>query len=85
MTLYEFQTLTEKVQTNILYNRGAYIGKRKENGKIGVLYQLEGFYIEIFYRTYRREIFLLHCFSTTDLLQPYLEEINIEELLKVAG
>ncbi len=82
MTLYNFRHLSYNDQVDLLHKDGVYIGKRKEERNFIVLYQLHGFYVEIFYRKYRRLITHLHCFTTTEQLTPYLEEVDVEELMK---
>lgn len=81
MTLYDFKLLTDNKQLDILYKQGVYIGKRKYGHEIVVLYQLEGFYVEVFYVKYRCYVHRLHCFHSTLLLDPYLEDINVEHLV----
>ena len=82
MTLYEFRMLSDSEQIDLLYMEGVYIGKRKQDNSIIVLYQLDGFYIEIFYRKYRSVITHVYCFTSTMLLNAYLDQINVEELVK---
>lgn len=82
MTLFKFRLLDESEQVDLLYKDGLYIGKRKDDRKTVVLYQLEGFYIEIHYRKYRQSITHLHCFTTTEPLIPYLELVDVEELMR---
>lgn len=81
MTMYDFQLLPEQQQIKELYEHGVFIGKRKEGYSIILLYQLESFYIEVFYRKYRSHIKRLHCFESTELLDPYLEQIDVENLV----
>lgn len=81
MTLYDFQLLPEPQQIEILYRAGVYIGKRREGVSVILLYQLESFYVEVYYRKYRSHIRQLHCFDSTDLLDPYLEQIDVENLV----
>ena len=78
MTLVEFKQLTEHEQIELLYQDGTYIGKQKRGHKTVLLYQLDGFYIEIYYWTHRRHIDHFHYFSSTKHLDPYLEQIKIE-------
>lgn len=82
MNLFEFRLLSNNEQINLLYQHGVYIGKRKVNGTIAVLYQLESFYVEIFYRRYRQYIKHIYYFTSTDQLLPYLKQIDVEELIK---
>ena len=81
MTLCEFSLLSEKEKTALLYKQGVYIGKRKLGSVTVLLYQLEGFYAEVYYRQYRRVVDRIRCFADTARLDPYLEEINVEHLV----
>lgn len=78
MTLFEFKLLTHEDQLDLLYKEGAYIGKRRENGKIILLYQLDSFYVEVFYKKYRYFVSDVKCTDSISCLEPYLEQINIE-------
>ena len=81
MKMHEFLLLPEQDQIEILYQNGVYIGKRKEAFSIILLYQFESFYVEVFYRKYRSHIKRLHCFESTELLDTYLEQIDVENLV----
>ena len=81
MTLYDFQLLPDQEQIAVLYECGVYIGKRKDAFSVVLLYQLESFYVEVYYRKYRSHIKKLHCFDSTELLDPYLEQIDVENLV----
>ena len=81
MTLFEFQLLPETEQVSILYECGVYIGKRKEKKRSTLLFQLDSFYVEVYYSSYRRYISRLHCSQSTVLLDPYLEQIDVEYLV----
>lgn len=81
MRLHEFVRLPEKEKTALLYDQGVYIGKRRQGSSVVLLYQLDGFYAEVFYRRYRREIDRISCFSGTARLDPYLMAINVESLV----
>lgn len=81
MRLYDFIRLPEEEKAALLYEQGVYIGKRRQGTTVVVLYQLDGFYAEIFYRIYRREIDRISCFSGMARLDPYLADINVEYLV----
>lgn len=81
MTVYDFQLLSQTVQVNLLYKEGVYVGKRKINSSSVLLYQLEGFYVEVYYKKYRCSVIRIHCFRSTTLLDPYLEQIDVEHLV----
>ena len=78
----EFRLLCNNEQTDLIHKQGVYIGKRKENEKTIVLYQLDYFYVEIYYRQYRQYIIHLHCFESTEPLDPYLQQIDVEEVIR---
>ena len=78
MKMHDFQLLPQQDQIEILYQGGVYIGKQRQAFSIILLYQLEGFYVEVFYRKYRSHVKHLHCFDSTEALEPYLEQINVE-------
>lgn len=77
MRLLDFTRLSEKEKVALLYEQGVYIGKRRQSNTVVVLYQLDGFYAEVFYRTYRREIDHISCFSGTTRLAPYLAGVDV--------
>jgi len=81
MTLFDFQLLPEQEQVNSLYHDGVYIGKRKAKETTILLYQLDSFYVEVFYRSYRRHISRIRCSGSTIFLDPYLEQIDVEDLV----
>ncbi|RYD95537.1 MAG: hypothetical protein EOP50_07850 [Sphingobacteriales bacterium] len=81
MTLFDFQLLPQTEQLDLLYEQGTYVGKRKTGAQTCILYQLEGFYVEVIYRQYRRVVDKLHCFRAMSLLDPYLELIDVEHLV----
>ena len=82
MTLSDFEGMDLCYQLNILKEEGLYVGKRKLGNLTVLLYQLEEFYIELFYSAYRLHLFEVRCFISTCLLDPYLEDILIEDLVQ---
>ncbi len=81
MMLEQFILLSEEEKASLLYEHGVYIGKRKLAATTVVLYQLEGFYAEVYYRQYRRIIECISCFAGTARLDPYLAQIDVEHLV----
>jgi hypothetical protein len=68
-------------QIALLYTEAVYLAKRKCTYGDAVLYQLEGFYVEIFYIVYRRRIGRIHCFESTAFLEPYLVDLDVALLI----
>lgn len=81
MTLFEFRLLSYPEQIKLLYEEATYIGKRKEYGLTLLLFQLSAFYIEISYSLYRVKIEGIICTESTAILDPYLEQVEIEILV----
>jgi hypothetical protein len=81
MTLSEFEELPQGEQIASLYREGVYIGKRKTAKFSKLLYQLESFYVEVTYSSYRRSIYRIRITDSTTVLEPYLEQINVEYLV----
>lgn len=76
----EFMDLPQELQFDVLHKHGVYVGKRKIDGQSIVLFQLHGFYVEVYYKQYRKTIDRIVTSGHMDILQPYLEQINIKDL-----
>ena len=81
MTPIEFIDLTGGDREDILYKSGVYIGKRKTTYNSVILFQLEGFYVEVFYSKYRQKVAYMHICSDPEVLDPYLQHLDVEELI----
>jgi hypothetical protein len=79
--MLNFHVMDESKKIQILHQQGIYIGKRKHLNVCMVLYQLESFYVEIYYRKYRMYITNIEVFEDTVLLEPYLHQIDVEHLV----
>ena len=80
MKLCEFEFLPEAEQLDVIQEDGVYIGKRWRKNFSILLYQVNDFYVEVIYSKYRCYVSNIRCFSSTDLLEPYLEQVDIEHL-----
>ncbi len=78
MNLFDFQLLPYHEKIDTLYEQGVYLGKRKMDDLTVLLYQLDGYYIEIFYKKHRCYVTKVNVFSSTSLLDPYLDQIAVE-------
>jgi hypothetical protein len=77
MNFFSFLQLDESEQIEVLWYNGEQIGRRREQEYLILLYQVEGFYVEVFYHTKLREIKKYLSFECTDRLEPYFESIDI--------
>ncbi|HVG13440.1 MAG TPA: hypothetical protein VM935_00715 [Chitinophagaceae bacterium] len=78
MTLVDFIILPREQQIDLLYEHGIYVGKIKLDDITVLLYQMDAFYIQLCYSQYRVCIDTIQCYETTDVLEPYLEQIQFE-------
>jgi hypothetical protein len=79
MTLYHFIRLDEMEQQEALWE-GTHIGTRYDEEHNILLYQIDGFYVEVFYHRNLNVIRRYRPFKSVDQLKPYLRQIDISEL-----
>lgn len=83
MTLQYFRKLAENKQYRCVLEKGAYVTERNQGDALVMLFQIDQFYIEIFFQIDTDELLGAYCFQNTDELQLYLEQINLDELLAI--
>lgn len=81
MTLQQFNGLEEIMQAAILWKRGVHIATRDDQVYQYLLYQLDSFYVEVLYHVEFEVIHRFRTFSNTSQLEPYLEPLNITDLI----
>src|SRR5690349_16754553 len=82
MKLETFAGLDQEDQLDYLIHKGVCISDRETKTTIVLLYQIHGFYVELYHNIDSHEIERLRVFSSLFSLDPYLEQINISSLLK---
>jgi len=82
MTLDDFKFLDEKKQTEVLLDQGVLLSDRIYKNFTILLYQVEKFYVEVYYNTTYKVLQGMRCFEDDEALQPYLESIDISSLYK---
>ena len=83
ITLYEFNLLSQFDKGEVLYEHGVHISERRDAEFGYVLYQLNNFYVEVKYSNEQNKIIKLNVFSTTTNLEPYLNGIDISNILSL--
>ena len=81
MKLSDFIVLDEKQKKLAVLHRGVLIAKRKNATRIFFLFQMNHFYVETSGDLQTKGIEEFKMFDHPGLLQPYLEEIVIDDLL----
>ena len=79
MTLYKFNLLDESKQAETLWENGVHIGERSDAEHNISLYQIEGFYVEVFYHREENVIKRFRTFSSIAQHEPYLGKIDISK------
>lgn len=80
MTLYKFNKLSLQQKISFLEMAGAQIDSRNEASFKIVLFQIEAFYVELYYKKQSIKICKMEAFTVSRKLKPYLEKINLEIL-----
>ena len=78
MTLEQFNRLNEDEKSNALWLKASLIDVLRKDSLTILLYQLCGFYVEVYYNYNKNLIETFHSFNSTDHLEPYLDKINLE-------
>lgn len=81
MRFTEFKLLPLPVQAHIICEEGVLLCERREDQYVIALYAVDSFYVEVYYRGPGEEIEKFRSFHSTELLQPYLNEIRFVELV----
>lgn len=80
MTLDEFSRLDDAGQAEELIDRGVFLTERMYKNFSIFLYQLDGFYVEIYHNLRFNVMQGMRSFSEQDDLEPFLESIDISSL-----
>ena len=82
MELSDFIMLNAEEKKWVVLHQGVLIGKIKGPGRIIFLFDLDKFYVETLCNTTTKQVSEYRAFAQTKLLQPYLENIAIDELFR---
>lgn len=77
MTLYQFNALDEMEQAEAIWEHGVLLGNRTDGAYRHILYQIDGFYVELHYHMEHNALKGARVFANPDHLQPYLEKMLI--------
>jgi hypothetical protein len=79
MTLYEFTNLNDYEQACAVWN-GQYITDRVDGDMSLLLYSVDDFFVEVIYEGEHNKIIVFNSFIARNLLDPYLQSIELPEL-----
>lgn len=82
MTLQHFNTLTPHKQHEKLLSKGVYITDRTTEDYQALLFELNGFYVEVGFARQEDDVVHVKGFNSADELRPYLKNSRLKELQK---
>lgn len=83
MTFNQFKYLSEDDQEHLLWRKGVELGRRRDHRYHYILYQVDGFYMEVKFIMSDKTILEIACFEDIRLINSYLQAINIDSLFTV--
>ncbi len=83
MTLSQFSSLSGDIQRNVVQYKGVFLLGRTVVGAFAKLYQIEGFYVELFFDDKMSEVVRLKAFDDPDKLEPYLRQVNVSVIYEL--
>ena len=81
MKLLEFNKMDAINKFDTICRSGEFLAERIYQGAKILLYQIDAFYVEVYYLSGLNKIHKMKSFSSTKLLKPYLEAIDISVLM----
>lgn len=81
MTLRNFKSLTPKQKKFVVLRAGTFLSEKKYGLYRKMLYQVDGFYVEVYFTAFSRHPFTYSSFDSIRRLHPYLQQIDITALL----
>jgi hypothetical protein len=83
MTLNQFKYLSTDDQDYVLKKKAVIIGTIYKEEGIYTLFQVDGFYLEVLCQDHLVVPTSINYFDQTELLEPYLELININSVYQI--
>lgn len=82
MTQEQFNQLSKADQRNLLLTEGTFLEERQTRNHDVMLYEMDGFYAEAYFVKNTNKAVFFKSFADTALLEPYLNQIDIADLVQ---
>jgi hypothetical protein len=82
MTHRKFSSLTKKQKKTTLLKAGVFLAERKVGFFKAMLYEINNFYVEVFFLKWSKNAIGFRTFTSVKSLQPYLRSIDLSTLLQ---
>ncbi|RDC64623.1 hypothetical protein [Adhaeribacter pallidiroseus] len=79
--IVQFNRCNQEQKVALVLDQGQFIQIRVSGDYSIVLYAIGKFYAEIWYKTATSKFFMVRGFSNQDMLDPYLETIDLTQLI----
>ena len=83
MDIREFNFMDGMAKTEVLASTGVFLAERADGCFRISLYQINEFYVEIYYHSTRHIYICIRSFSEVSELFPYIQEIDISEIYQL--
>lgn len=83
MNVFQYTQLNNGQQQDVLEHSGVLLAERQRSFYHIKLYQMDNFYVEVYYHSHFNVVVNINAFTNTDCLEPYLQNIDIDALLYV--
>jgi hypothetical protein len=83
MDIRDFNFMDGMAKTEVLASDGVFLAERNDGCFRISLYQINDFYVEIYYHKTRYFYICIRSFEDSSELYPYLQDIDISEIYKV--
>jgi hypothetical protein len=83
MDIREFNIMDGIAKTEVLATAGVFLAERTDGCYRIILYQVNNFYVEIYYHLTRYCYICIRSFENVGELYPYLPDVDISEIYKL--
>ncbi|MDQ4140038.1 MAG: hypothetical protein M3142_05895 [Bacteroidota bacterium] len=80
MDLFTFCRLSLSNRQNLVREQGRFLQLRQHQDYYMCLYDMRKFFVEVWYNSKTQQVFRVLAFTSTNYLEPYLENINLIQL-----
>ena len=80
MTLHQFRSLPKDMQAQLAKQKGSYLFGRTTRHAFVKLYQVDNFYVELYFDKKMSFVAIVNSFEDTERLAPYLQFLDVSEL-----
>jgi hypothetical protein len=83
MTLQQFRAASCEMQEKLVKQKGVFLMERKSLGVSVLLFQVDGFYVEVFYNASTTSVSFIKSFDDMDGIEAYLTNIDISAVMAI--